>query len=56
MGATRRSLQAEPKILKELSEHKIYQSGRKFSQKNYVSYLKSIKEPKIRMGATRRHL
>jgi hypothetical protein len=97
MGATQRSLQAQPKILKKLSEHKIYQSGRtffqkkkrsqkfvwelsdgictlnpkskkklskyqiyqserKFSQKKYVSYLKSVKEPKIRMGATRRNL
>jgi hypothetical protein len=56
MGATRRNLQAQPKILKKLSEHLIYQSERKFSQKNYASYLKSVKEPKIRMGATRRNL
>jgi hypothetical protein len=56
MGATRRNLKAQPKILKKLSEHQIYRSKRKFSQKNYVSYLKRVKEPKIRMGATRRNL
>jgi hypothetical protein len=27
-----------------------------FLKKNYVSYLKSVKEPKIRMGAARRYL
>jgi hypothetical protein len=32
-GATRRSLQAQPKILINLSEHQIYQSGLKFFQK-----------------------
>jgi hypothetical protein len=53
MEATRRSLEAQPKIQKILSEHQIYQSGRKFSLKNYVSYLKSVKEPEIR---TRRNL
>jgi hypothetical protein len=56
MGATRRNLQAQPKILKKSSNHQNYQSERKFSQKNYVSYLKSVKEPKIRIGATRRNL
>jgi hypothetical protein len=55
-GATRRSLQAQSKILKKLSEHQIYQSGRKFFQKKYAKYLKKEKEPKIRMGATRRNL
>jgi hypothetical protein len=54
MGATRRNLQAQPKILKKLSEHQIYQSKRKFSQKKYV-FLKSEKEPKNRMGPTRRN-
>jgi hypothetical protein len=49
MGATRRSLQAQPKILKKLSEHQIYQSGRKFFQK-------SVKESKTRKRATRRNL
>jgi hypothetical protein len=49
-------LQAQPKILKKLSEHQRYQSKEKFSLKNYVSYLKSEKEPKIRMGATRWNL
>jgi hypothetical protein len=33
MGATRRNLQAQPKIQKKLSEHQIYQSKRKFTQK-----------------------
>jgi hypothetical protein len=27
-----------------------------FPKKNYVSYLKSVKEPKIRIGAPRRNL
>jgi hypothetical protein len=36
MGATRRNLQAQPKILKKLSEHQINQSERKLSQKKYV--------------------
>jgi hypothetical protein len=36
MGATRRNLQAQPKILKKLPEHQIYQSNRKFFQKKYV--------------------
>jgi hypothetical protein len=36
MGATRRNFQAQPKILKKLSEHQIYQSEQKFSQKKYV--------------------
>jgi hypothetical protein len=56
MGATRRNLQAQPNMLKKLSEHQVNQSEQKFSQKNYVSYLKSVKEPKIRVGATRRNL
>jgi hypothetical protein len=55
-GATRRNLQAQPKILKKLPEHQIYQSKRKFSQKKDVEFLKSVKEAKIRMGATRRNL
>jgi hypothetical protein len=37
MGATRRNLQAQPKILKKLSENKINQ---KFSQKNMFRTLK----------------
>jgi hypothetical protein len=56
MGSIRQSLQAQPKNIKKSSKHQIYQSERKFSQKNYVSYLKSVKEPKIRIGATRRNL
>jgi hypothetical protein len=37
------------------SKHQINQSERKCSQKNYVSYLKSVNEPKIRIGVTRRN-
>jgi hypothetical protein len=33
MGATRRNLQARPKILKKLLKHQINQSERKISQK-----------------------
>jgi hypothetical protein len=40
MGATRRSLQAQPKIIKKLSEHQINYSERKFSEKNILSTLK----------------
>jgi hypothetical protein len=36
MGATRRNLQAQPKILKKLTQHQIYQPKRKVSQKNYI--------------------
>jgi hypothetical protein len=36
MGATRRNLRAQPKILKKISEHQINESKRKFSQKMYV--------------------
>jgi hypothetical protein len=41
-----------PKIL----EHQINQSKRKIFQKKYVWYLKSVKEPNIRIEATRRNL
>jgi hypothetical protein len=56
MGATRRNLQAQPKILKKSSKHQINQSERKCFQKNCVSYFKSAKEQKIRIGATRRNV
>jgi hypothetical protein len=36
MGATRRNLQAQPKILKKLPEHQNYQAEQKFYQKKYV--------------------
>jgi hypothetical protein len=36
MGATRRNLQAQPKMLKKKSEHQIYQSEQKTSQQKYV--------------------
>jgi hypothetical protein len=54
MGSIRQSLQAQPNNIKKLSKHQINQSERKFSQKNYVSYLKSVKKPKIRIKATQR--
>jgi hypothetical protein len=53
MGATRRNLRAQPKILKKLSEHQINESERKFSQEKYVYYLKSVSQ--ILIGATRRN-
>jgi hypothetical protein len=37
-------------------EHEINQSKRKIYQKKYVWYLKSVKEPNIRIEATRRNL
>jgi hypothetical protein len=45
MGATRRSLQAQPKILKKLLDHQI-------DQKKYVDNVKKEKEQKIRMRTT----
>jgi hypothetical protein len=56
MGATRRNLPAQPKILKKLSEHQYTKQNENFPKKNYVSYFKSVKEPQIRMGGTRRNL
>jgi hypothetical protein len=56
MEATRRSLQAQLKILKKSLKHQINQSIENFPKKNYFSYLKTVKEPKIRIGATRRNL
>jgi hypothetical protein len=40
MGATRGNLQAQPKILKKVSEHQINQSEQKFYQKSMFSTLK----------------
>jgi hypothetical protein len=52
MGATRRNLQAQPKILKKIIETPNLPTRTKiFQKKNYVSYLKSVKEPKIRIEA-----
>jgi hypothetical protein len=56
LSATRRNLQVQPKILKKLSKHEIYQSEQKFSQKKVNLNLKSVKEPKICMEASRRNL
>jgi hypothetical protein len=47
MGTTQRNLQAQLKILKKLSEHQIYQSGRKFSQKGMLSTLKKQRSRKF---------
>jgi hypothetical protein len=44
VGSIRRSVQAQPKIIKKLLEHQINQSERKFSQIKYVSYFKKGKE------------
>jgi hypothetical protein len=49
MGATRRNLQAQPKILKKIIETPNQLIRTKILPKNYVSYLKSVK-------ATRRNL
>jgi Skp family chaperone for outer membrane proteins len=51
MEATRRNLQARPKILKILSKHQINQSETRFSEKEFS--LKSVKDTK---GANRRSL
>jgi hypothetical protein len=56
MGATRRNLQVQPKIVNKLPEHQIYKSKRKFYQKKFVYDLLSEKDPKISMGSTRRNL
>jgi hypothetical protein len=52
MGATRRNLQPTQN-LKNNDRNTKYTNQNK---KKYVSYLKSVKEPKIRMRATRRNL
>jgi hypothetical protein len=41
---------------KKITETPNLPSRTKIFPKNYVSYLKSVKEPKIRIGATRRNL
>jgi hypothetical protein len=55
MGAIRRNLQVQPKMLNKFPEHQIYKSKRKFYQKKFVWDLLSEKDPKISMGATRRN-
>jgi hypothetical protein len=54
MGATRRNLQIQPKMLKEIVGTSNQPIRTNFSQKMYVQYLKSVKESKLRNGATRR--
>jgi hypothetical protein len=49
------NLQAESKILKYWNIKSTNQNEN-FSKKKYVWYLKSVKEPNIRMEATRRNL
>jgi hypothetical protein len=56
MGATRRNLQAQPKILKKITETPNLPIKTKIFPKKYVWYLKRLQEPKTRMGATRRNL
>jgi hypothetical protein len=46
----------QPKILKKIIETPNQPIRTKIFPKNYVSYLKSVKELKIRIGATRRKL
>jgi hypothetical protein len=55
MGATRRNLKAQPKILKKITGTPNI-PNENVPKKNYVSYHKSVKETKICMGATRRNL
>jgi hypothetical protein len=47
MGAARRNMQAQRKMLKKCLEHQIYQSKRKFSQKSIVSSLLVKRSQKI---------
>jgi hypothetical protein len=44
MKATRRNLQALPKILKKLSLHKINQSEREYLQKKVFSVLRTTED------------
>jgi hypothetical protein len=55
MRAARRSLQAQPKILKKILEHQSTNQNENFPKKNYVSYFKTVEEAKICMGTTRRN-
>jgi hypothetical protein len=54
MGATRRRL--NPKSLKNYQNTKYTNQNENFPKKNYVSSLKSLKEPKISIRATRQNL
>jgi hypothetical protein len=57
MAVTRQNLQARPKILKKIvgtSNQPI--KTNLYPKKKYVLYLKSVEEPKIRIGATRQNL
>jgi hypothetical protein len=57
MRATRRNLQAQPKIRKKIiGTPNIPIKTKIFLKKNYDSHLKSVKEPKIRIRATRWNL
>jgi hypothetical protein len=55
-GNLRTEFAGSTKNPKKSSKHQIYQSERIFFQKNYVYFLKSVKKPKIRIGATQRSL
>jgi hypothetical protein len=50
MGATRRNLQAQPKILKNEQNTNSTNQNENFCKKNYISYLKSVKEQKFVWG------
>jgi hypothetical protein len=57
MGATRRNLQAQPKILKKtIRTPNLPIRTKIFPKKVCLVYLKKEKVPKIRMGATRRNM
>jgi hypothetical protein len=47
MGSIRQSLQAQPKNIKKLLEHQIYQSKRKFFEKSMFSSLKVKTSQKV---------
>jgi hypothetical protein len=53
MGSTQRNLQAHLNTLKKLWEHQTNESERTLP---HGQYIKSYKEPKTRLGVTRRNL
>jgi hypothetical protein len=56
MGATGRSLQAQPKILKNDQNTKSTNQNENFPKKTMFRNFENSEEPKIRIGATRRNL
>jgi hypothetical protein len=55
-GLPDRVCRLNPKSKKKYQNTKSTNQNKKFPKKNYVSYLKSVKAPKICMRATRRNL